>query len=116
MNTPPTGAQIDSAKNSPGGEGVLQTFFNSLLSRKSGGSPGMGSPRTPNTMADNLTAANVHAELDRMGSPRTPNTMADNLTAANVHAELDRMIGSNRIASNSSTPTHNLNVSTSSEQ
>ncbi|CAG2179195.1 unnamed protein product [Oppiella nova] len=91
LNTPPTGAQIDSTKNSPGGEGVLQTFFNSLLSRKSGGSPGMGSPRTPNTMADNLTAANVHAELDRM-------------------------IGSNRIASNSSTPTHNLNVSTSSEQ
>ncbi|XP_054164330.1 cytoplasmic dynein 1 light intermediate chain 2-like [Oppia nitens] len=84
INTPPTGAQIDGSKGTPGGEGVLQTFFNSLLNRKSG-SPGVGSPRTPNNITDN-----------RMG----------------VQAELDRMIGSN-----SSTPTHKLNLSaTSSEQ
>ena len=83
--------QIDSAKNSPGGEGVLQSFFNSLLSRKSGSPGGVGSPRTPN------------------------NALPDN-RRSDVQAELDRMIGTNRIGSNTSTPTHKLNVSTSSEQ
>jgi dynein light intermediate chain 1 len=93
MNTPPTGTQNDTSKNSPGGEGVLQTFFNSLLNRKSVGSPGVGSPRTPNSIPDNRSRSDVQAELDRM-------------------------IGStNKIGSNNSTPTHkSLNLSTSSEQ
>lgn len=54
------------SKGSPGGEGVLQNFFNSLLNRKSGGVPPSvgGSPRTPL----NGSRTDVAAELDRLSN------------------------------------------------
>lgn len=65
---------MDGAKGSPGGEGVLQNFFNSLLNRKSGNLPPTGnSPRTPNIGNDNKSRSEVAAELDRMTTGSTPN-------------------------------------------
>lgn len=65
---------LESSKGSPGGEGVLQTFFNSLLNRKSSGAGvgggantgGTGSPRPANTSVEALRGRDVHAELDRI--------------------------------------------------
>lgn len=63
---------LESSKGSPGGEGVLQTFFNSLLNRKSSGSAagvpaGTSSQRSlSNASADSLRSRDVHAELDRI--------------------------------------------------
>ena len=59
--------QLDLSKGSPGGEGVLQNFFNSLLNRKSVGGVATGSPRTPNDV-NNKSRVDVAAELDRMAS------------------------------------------------
>ena len=56
--------QLDLSKGSPGGEGVLQNFFNSLLNRKSVGGPA-ASPRTANDV-NNKGRVDVAAELDRM--------------------------------------------------
>ena len=58
------------SKGSPGGEGVLQNFFNSLLNRKSGtGIPSSvgGSPRTP-LNGSGATRTDVAAELDRLSN------------------------------------------------
>lgn len=63
--------------NSPGGEGVLANFFNSLLNKKTTGSPAspsMGSPRSMNGTtpgsADlqdkNSIRTDAAAELDRI--------------------------------------------------
>ncbi|KAI1285308.1 Cytoplasmic dynein 1 light intermediate chain 2 [Halotydeus destructor] len=68
--SPLPGVQIDGAKGSPAGEGVLQNFFNSLLNRKSGaGLP--NSPGTPRSTTDAKSRTEVAAELDRLvsGSP-----------------------------------------------
>ncbi|XP_053200634.1 cytoplasmic dynein 1 light intermediate chain 1-like [Panonychus citri] len=56
--SPLPGVQLDGTKISPGGEGVLQSFFNSLLNRRSGagmGSPGSltASPQTPGPSTEN---------------------------------------------------------------
>lgn len=69
--------QIDGKLNSgtPGGEGVLANFFNSLLNKKAGspggGSPGAAaSPRSLNGSVDtsDITAmrSDAAAELDRL--------------------------------------------------
>lgn len=79
--SPAASAFLDAVgKNSPSGEGMLQTFFSSLLSRKSVGSsatggtgstPGrLGGVSTSNsassTAAESLRTRDVHAELDRI--------------------------------------------------
>jgi len=58
-------------KGSPGGEGVLQNFFNSLLNRKSGAGlpPSPGGVGSPRNLADNKSRNEVAAELDRLASP-----------------------------------------------
>lgn len=73
--------QLDGAKvvGAPGGEGVLANFFNSLLHKKSGSSPGAqmaptspkpgmpSSPVTPDLAADKAAAhSDAAAELDRL--------------------------------------------------
>lgn len=68
----PLPAQLDPTKaGSPGGEGVLQNFFNSLLNRKSGvglpNSPLNSSPRSTNDL-NSKSRVDVAAELDRMAS------------------------------------------------
>lgn len=58
------------SKGSPGGEGVLQNFFNSLLNRKSGAGipPSAGtSPRTP-LNGSGASRTDVAAELDRLSN------------------------------------------------
>lgn len=70
--------KLDGAKvvGAPGGEGVLANFFNSLLHKKSGSSPGAqmaptspkpGTPSTPDLTADKAAArSDAAAELDRL--------------------------------------------------
>ena len=81
--------QLD--RNNPGGEGVLQNFFNSLLNRKSTSnlaSPASvaGSPRPVDaTPGVNRSRVDVSAELDRMTSDSstlmaTPPTHLSNIS------------------------------------
>jgi len=103
-STPASAAQLalDSSKNSPGGEGVLQTFFNSLLSRKSaGGTPG-GPPGSS-------ASTPVSIRTSTSGTPSaaaaaSASAAAESLRSRDVHAELDRIIEGNRLP-NPSTPT-----------
>ena len=58
--------QLDASKAGPGttNEGVLANFFNSLLSKKTGASPG-GPKGTGNTCNDIFTCyQNYHNEID----------------------------------------------------
>lgn len=81
---------------------MLQTFFNSLLNRKSvggagaagnggagGGTPAASSPRTPVSGTSAAAAASASAA-------------AESLRARDVHAELDRIIEGNKQSLNSS--------------
>ncbi|XP_022240059.1 cytoplasmic dynein 1 light intermediate chain 2-like [Limulus polyphemus] len=74
---------LDGAKAAAGNEGVLQNFFNSLLSRKTG--PGSGSPVSPRTSDKSAVRNDAAAELDRMTRtkvPLAPNPSTPNSTEA----------------------------------
>ncbi|KAL3282278.1 hypothetical protein HHI36_005468 [Cryptolaemus montrouzieri] len=63
--------KLDGSKvvSSPGGEGVLANFFNSLLNKKSGSSPGgsLGAKSSPESLPDKATMrSDAAAELDRL--------------------------------------------------
>lgn len=113
VNSPATPMMDGGKAGTPGGEGVLQNFFNQLLNRKSvtgsgsaaGGGPGatgVGSPGGPNG-----------TPLSSSGTPRTPVTGGSATAAAaaaatassqllrahDVHAELDRIIEGNKPSS-----------------
>jgi len=80
---------MDTSKNSPGGEGVLQTFFNSLLNRKSvGGSSGAGSSTS--------TPIRPPASGTSAAAAASASAAAESLRARDVHAELDRIIEGNK--------------------
>ncbi|KAK9869354.1 hypothetical protein WA026_003111 [Henosepilachna vigintioctopunctata] len=62
---------LDGSKvvSSPGGEGVLANFFNSLLNKKSGSSPSgsLGAKSSPESLPDKATMrSDAAAELDRL--------------------------------------------------
>lgn len=107
VNSPATPLMDGGKAGTPGGEGVLQNFFNQLLNRKSvtgsggasGGGPGAGGPGGP-----------AGTPLSSSGTPRTPVTGGSATAAAaaaatassqllrshDVHAELDRIIEGNK--------------------
>lgn len=67
--------------STPGGEGVLANFFNSLLHKKTGASPGSpmtsaGPPKpgVPELVPDKATMrSDAAAELDRLSKKKPPN-------------------------------------------
>ena len=77
-----TPVQLDQSKGSPG-EGVLQSFFNSLLSRKSTGGTSVGnSPRISTPLSGNHSASASQAA-------------SDSLRTRDVNAELNRILEDN---------------------
>lgn len=71
--------------STPGGEGVLANFFNSLLHKKTGGSPG-----------SSMTAAGV-------SKPSGPESLPDKAAMrSDAAAELDRLAKGKRSSSGSS--------------
>lgn len=89
---------FDNSKNSPGGEGVLQNFFNSLLNRKSvsGASPGgvsSAAGRTPNSVnsgAESLRNRDVQAELNRLSGGGNMTTESNTSQASINESQEDK--------------------------
>lgn len=80
--SPAASAFLDAVgKNSPSGEGMLQTFFSSLLNRKSVGSSAAGGTGSTSGRLSGVSASNSASS-----------TAAESLRACDVHAELDRII------------------------
>ncbi|KAH9527945.1 Cytoplasmic dynein 1 light intermediate chain 1, variant 2 [Dermatophagoides farinae] len=78
-----------SGKASPGGERVLQTFFNSLLSRKSVGGSG-GNSSTPGGGNSSGSVRNSQSGVTTPNSASS--TAVESLRTRDVQAELDRII------------------------
>lgn len=76
--------------SSPGGEGVLANFFNSLLHKKTGASPGSpvaspsaAKPGGPESLPDKATMrSDAAAELDRLARSRKPSSGGIDLNAS----------------------------------
>lgn len=88
---------FDTSKNTPGGEGVLQNFFNSLLNRKSVSGAGGGSPagasgggRTPTAVgggAESLRNRDVQAELNRLSGGGGGGNLTSELNTSQAQAD-----------------------------
>ena len=73
--------------NTSGGEGVLANFFNSLLHKKSGGSPqNVNSPRTANTIDCSITGPIISG---RITPARTDAVTELGRLAQTVNKEMD---------------------------
>lgn len=86
-----------SGKASPGGERVLQTFFNSLLSRKSVGGSG-GNSSTPSSGNSSGSVRNSQSGVTTPNSASS--TAVESLRTRDVQAELDRIIEGTKSSTN----------------
>lgn len=116
VGTPPDAV---GAKGSPGGEGVLQNFFNSLLNRKSGAglTPDGRSPRTPLNGGNLGSRSDVAAELDRLSNgPNSNHGSNSALDSSNLSEDDNAAITPVRKSSLHSIESSSIKLNNSSSQ